>query len=538
MDSLLNTATGMGVAAQDKGASTSVDVARTALTNRQLTTLLTFNGYVVDYFDKLEDVATGFGWSLQVDKQKSDALHEDEERLDVYSRVGEAFRSGQEYGGCLLLPVIDDDATTPEDLLRPLNPESVTRVHALHVFHWDEFIPVDYETSMLDNGFREPKTWRITPKNAGWIPPADESGFGPWETTSRGFTIHHSRVLYFRGMRSKPYERAANGGRDRSVVQHLWDALVGIGGVDAGAATMAQEMNYTTIKVAGLGRMEASSAWSTILTRFKIMDLGRSLYNALLIGEDDAHERHTANASGYRELKDGAKSTWASHTGMPETLAFGDTPSGLNTDGEASRRNWDRKGVVLQRKVVGPPLKRLYFDFLIPAHGGGETEALRDARLVFEPIGTLTRKQRSDMDRHDAETATMLVERGVLYPDEIREAYYGKDGKRPIGPVEPLRGGVTGGLSPTTLKWLDKVAASGSDGAIKSAEIALAMLKSGEATDIPTEIEPPEVPPALAGAAGIPGEDEDMTEDGREGASPERRAERNPVGVQNGGESE
>jgi phage-related protein (TIGR01555 family) len=548
LDSLISTATGMGVAAQDKGATVTVDTARTALTDRQIDTLTTYNGYVVDYFDKLEDVATGFGWSLQIDRNKSEALREDEKRLNVHDSVGEAFRSGQEHGGAILLPVVDDGSTRPEDLLTPLDPSAVTHVHALHVFHWDEISVVDYETSMLDPAFRAPKIWELAPKNAGWVSPGSEDG--PYRDAGHSIKIHHSRVLYFRGQRTEPFKRALNGGRDASVVQHLWDALKSLGGVDAGAATMAQEMNFDVIQIAGLSRMEASSAWNAILTRFKIMALGRSMWNALLIGEDDKHERRNVNATGYKELKEGSKSTWASHTGMPETLAFGMTPSGMSTDGESSRRNWDRKGAVLQRKVVRPPLERLYFDFLIPAHGGGEKQALEDARLIFEPIGTLTRKQQSDLDRHDAETHTMYLERGVLYPDEVREALYNKDGKRAIGPIEPVRGGSDGGLSPSTLAFLQTVAGASKDGALKAGEIALALLKDGKAPDMPTEIEPPaEPPPMIPGELpGVPGEEdaegaEDGPDtagvpgvDGRTGAKPEQQAQKNPTGITKGQE--
>ena len=532
LDSLLSTATGMGVAAQDKGATITVDTARAALTDQQLTTLTKYNGYIVDYFDKLEDVATGYGWSLNIDQTRSEALREDEIRLDLHARVGAAFRSGQEHGGALILPVVDDGAT---DLREPLDPSRVTKVHALHVFTFDEFSPVEFETSLLEPGFRLPRLWQISPKNAGWAATRGAQDAGPYNASASGasLVVHASRVLYFRGKQTTPTDRAAKGGRDASVIQHLWDALKALGGVDAGAATMAQEMNFDVIQIAGLSRMEASNAWASILTRFKIMALGRSMWNALLIGEDDKHERRNVNATGYRELKDGSKSTWASVTGMPETLAFGMTPTGMSTDGESARRNWDRKGTVLQEKVVRPPLEKLYFDFLIPAHGGGEKAALAEGRLVFNPIGTLTRKQTSDMARHDAERDTMYLDRGVLYPDEIREARFGKD-TRPIGPVEPVRGGVEGGLSPSALSFLNAVAAAGSDGALKAGEIALALLKDGKADGIPTTIEAPVTPPALAGVApGAPdAPDAEPPVDGREGAKPDQRAQKNAPGQQ------
>ena len=268
LDSLLSTATGMGVAAQDKGATITVDTARAALTDQQLTTLTKYNGYIVDYFDKLEDVATGYGWALNIDQTRSEALREDEIRLDLHARVGAAFRSGQEHGGALILPVVDDGAT---DLREPLDPSRVTKVHALHVFTFDEFSPVEFETSLLEPGFRLPRLWQINPKNAGWAATRGAQDAGPYNASASGasLVVHTSRVLYFRGKQTNPTDRAAKGGRDASVIQHLWDALKALGGVDAGAATMAQEMNFDVIQIAGLSRMEASNAWASILTRFK-----------------------------------------------------------------------------------------------------------------------------------------------------------------------------------------------------------------------------------------------------------------------------
>ena len=81
------------------------------------------------------------------------------------------------------------------------------------------------------------------------------------------------------------------------------------------------------------------------------------------------------------------------------------------------------------------------------------------------------------------------------------------------------------------------MAAAGSDGALKAGEIALALLKDGKADGIPTTIEAPVTPPALAGVApGAPGApdapDAEPPVDGREGAKPDQRAQKNAPGQQ------
>ena len=93
---------------------------------------------------------------------------------------------------------------------------------------------------------------------------------------------------------------------------------------------------------------------------------------------------------------------------MPRTILFGDTPSGLNSDGEASRRAYDRTIGKAQRRRLQRPLTWLYEVLLAAAGKRGQAFA-----VTFNPLGELTETEQATVRKTTAEVDKIYIELGV-----------------------------------------------------------------------------------------------------------------------------
>ena len=159
----------------------------------------------------------------------------------------------------------------------------------------------------------------------------------------------------------------------------------------------------------------------------------------------------------------------------PSVKLLGIQPAGLNADSEGIMRAYYDTIAAYQEWFYRPHLTTIV-DFVQLALWGEVDDALR---IVFEPLWTLDEKGQAEVRKIEAETDVILVDGGVLHPDEPRKRiasdpdtpYQGLDANDvPEPPAMPGMEGEGGGtaeegggeLEPTKVKSSINVA--GGDG--------------------------------------------------------------------------
>jgi phage-related protein (TIGR01555 family) len=415
-DSVMNVMTGLGGSA-DKGSQVAVDTGRTPLTETEKDALGRYDGYTVKWFERLANESTLTGWDVKAGLDTVEDFKSVEDYVADTIRRG--FKTALKDGAALVLIVTDDGRANH----LPLNLDRVTEVKALHVFDTQEFQVEEYETDYRNPNWRKPKLWEINPAVSGIV--ASKAG----DANNRLRKVHHSRCLYIPGRELGERLRHLNGGKDDSYLDSTWDPLKDMRQTDQGLAVLAQEMKQDVIKIGGLEGVDASTLSDVFRERLRALTAAKGLLNVIMLAEDDEYQSRAAVTTGAKDLKGAAKSTWAAVTGMPEVVAFGATPGGLNTDGEAGRRAWEREVSQIQQTHLKPILRKIY-EVYAAALGFGDTWTLE-----FRPLGTLTEKEKSEVREVNARTDRIYRQEGILSPEHIRSSRFGEDGYGDIRPM-------------------------------------------------------------------------------------------------------
>ena len=414
-DTLTNALTGLG-GATDKGTQVAVDTTRISLTQPELDILGRYNGYATAWFDRLTEEATLTGWDIK----EGAGVHREFAKLERAFKLRKVFRQALKLacndGGSLILMVTKGAG----HLSRPLRLDRVKSIAALHVFDRSEFEVLSYTEDWRKPDWRHPEFYSISASVSG----SDVGGF-----FTSGQKVHHSRVIYIPGRELGLRLFHQSGGRDDSLLDPAWDALRDMTQTDSGGAVLAQEMKQNVIKIAGLEGVEAGSLADVLEERLRTLVAGMGLLNAVVLGENDEFLSKAATVSGFDQLKAAVKSTWAAVTGQPEIVAFGSTPGGLSTDGEAGRRGQDRMVGRFQETHLRCPLERLYEVFAAARNLGD------DWRLEFRDLGTMTPMERAAVYNQNAQTDRIYRQEGILTAGHIQESRFGPDGYGAIRPV-------------------------------------------------------------------------------------------------------
>jgi len=425
MDAIVNAMTGLG-GVRDKGAQVRVDTARVPLTSPEKDILGRYDGYAVSWFERLSGEATLTGWDIKVGADVLQQFEEVERRLKITKTMRLALRGALKDGASLILMVTKGSG----NLSQPLKLGKVKDLQALHIFDECEFNVAEYENDFRDPNYREAKFWQIHPQaNGSFSAPQSAAG----DIFSKGQKVHHSRCIYIPGRELSHRLRHINQGKDDSYLDSAWDALKDMLAIDQGGAVLAQEMKQDVIRMGGLEAVDAGALGDVMRDRMKTIIAGKGLLGMIVLAEDDVYESRAATTTGYKDLKAGGKSTFSAVSGQPEVVAFGATPGGLNTDGEAGRRSQDRTVATVQKTHLKGPLEKLYTVII-----ASMKEEIGTWRIEFRPLGTLTETEKAETRNKNAQTDRIYRQEGVLSPEHIRNSRFGEDGYQDIQPVETV----------------------------------------------------------------------------------------------------
>lgn len=421
IDSLKNLMTGFGTRG-DKGQAARPNVSRIPLQYIELLALWRFNAYARQFVSLWPAHATRKGWKVNDDTQDVDIMEGENTRLNVFGTMDEGLSWGRLFGGAAILIVTTDDIPPEfqgrpgEWLQQPLDLERIISVDNLVVLDRSEAEPWNYEGNIRSPNFRKPKLWQIQPNVNALVTGID------------GSLIHTSRLIKCPGAKLPASWRFANFGFDDSILEPMWDQVRGLSSIDQAAYIMGQEMNVDAIKLPGLDAAEASDQATLLNAKMLGLAKSKSLVNMLLLGKDDEYVRRNINLSGWKDLKDHAREAYAGAGGIPQTIAFGDTPSGLNTDGESGRRNFFDQIATYQRVTVKPRLVQLYTALFAAKEGPTKGILPEKWAVKFESLEELTTKDRVEIEEIQAKTDEIRVDLNLMPAGHISKSRYGEAG--------------------------------------------------------------------------------------------------------------
>jgi len=421
MDSIMNTMSGLGTKG-DKGLAGRPNTQAKPLSDPELEALYRDSSYARKIVDMVAEDATRSGWYVQDPTADVDPMADEDRRLEVDLKVATAYAYARKYGLGLLVLVAEDGLK----LSQPLDPAALRRVTAIHAYSKLEAQAILWDTDAASPNFGDVLMWQVNP------------GVG-----SNSVMVHWTRVLVFRGDPASTREMVAMGGASYSCLQSAWDALNALTTIDQAGATHSQELSIPVVKVGGLRAKASGDQQAAFNLKMLAMSKGRSLLNMILLGEDDSYEQRNLSLTGFDDIATRAKEALSAATDIPQTKLFGDSPGGLNSDGESHRDMYNGMVGRKQKFRIKPQLTRLYRTLYAQSEGPTRGVIPQRWEVRFHPLEELTAIGESKNKKTVAETDEIYLKNAVVAPATVARSRFGPRGwSAEMVPVAPVASAV------------------------------------------------------------------------------------------------
>jgi phage-related protein (TIGR01555 family) len=326
----------------------------------------------------------------------AEEVYEMGRRLRVEEKFQEAATWGRLWGGALLVIGAEGGGS----ITSPLDVSKVREVRFLNV---------------VDRRFCHVKSYYADPLAPDYGMPEIYGVSGLNGVVSY---IHESRVIRFDGTPVDIRKRRELSGWTHSVLQRPYDVMRTFATAFQAAGVLTADASQAVFTMKGLFDMIASGEKDRLQQRMQLVDMSRSAARAILLDSDgERFERVKTEFTGLPEMLDRMMMRLASSVDMPVTILMGRSPAGQNATGASDFQHWYDSIGTQQTKEYTPKLIRFYN---LLARG-----RLKAPRIDWAPLYEPSEKERAETEKLQAERDALLIDKGVVIPEQVAIARFG-----------------------------------------------------------------------------------------------------------------
>ncbi|MFZ9998547.1 MAG: anti-CBASS protein Acb1 family protein [Candidatus Nanopelagicaceae bacterium] len=329
------------------------------------------------------------------------------EDLEILYSFNEAARTSRLYGGSALLLYIDDGR--PSDM--PVDRNNIRAVEGMECLDRHQIAPLISEESLYD--YSKATYYQII------------SGDLIQQPNLRA--IHKDRILRFDGIWLPYRTRQKNYGWGMSVLQSVFESFNHYYSGTSSIATLLTEFDIFVHKVRGLASMLVAGKESQVRDRLQLNDMSKSIYRGYAIdAEKEELEFIGRNFGGVSEILEKLRIDIIAASGIPHTLLFGQSPSGLGATGRSEERDFAKICHHYQETHFRKPLTKLMEYIMLSKTGPTKGRVPDNWRVSFKPLFEMNEREIADVRARVAAVDARYIQVGVLTPQEVADSRFGK----------------------------------------------------------------------------------------------------------------
>lgn len=331
-------------------------------------------------------------------------------RKGVWAGISNTVRWSRLYGGCIGVLLIDG-----QDLSTPLRVDTVTKgaFRGIHVI--DRWLLQPTLTELITTpgpSLGMPKGYRVNAAQGG---PLDNE------------LIHHTRVVRLDGVELPFYQRQAEMGWGMSVVERIFDRLIAYDSTTTGAAQLVYKAHLRVLKVKDL-RSAIAASGKAIEGITKNIEMIRALQTnegLTVIDAEDEFDALTYSFAGLSDLLLQFGQQLSGALEVPMVRLFGQSPTGLNNNGESDLRTYYDNINQKQEANLRDPLTTI---LQVEYRSTVGQSCPEDLDFEFEPLWQLTEEQRATVAGQVVTATAAAMDSGIIdRPTAMRELKQSSD---------------------------------------------------------------------------------------------------------------
>lgn len=339
---------------------------------------------------------------MEFPNDKDGAFQKELQRLKVFPLLKNALQWADLFGGCVILPMVEDGTM---DMALPRADRKNAPVTQLRVYDRSRILSIS-------------TAW-VSDPNSPYF--EDVEVFQLRKLNGDTFPVHASRLLVLKG-ESVPQNQYLNNIDFRwwgqSFLQPIFQDLAAYGISFQALTHLMQEASVGKFKFPEITALlaQGSAGETKIINRMEMMNMGKSVTRSIFLGEGEEFIRENLAmgdlAMGLAPFKEHVCAV----TGFPATRVWGTSPGGLNATGESDTNSHYDRIREYQTHTVKPIAEPL---FKMIARGAGMSENV--AEFEFKALGAPSQEKLVTMRSTQATTDKTYIDAGVLDADEVRE---------------------------------------------------------------------------------------------------------------------
>ena len=427
---LVNILTGLGTA---KDRNEAIGVKRSRILSESAVDALYEQSWLIRRIvEKLPQQGTRSGWDLSVGDETSSRMKAQlddvvgwTEKLHLRQGLAAAATYSRLYGGGALVLIADD--RTPID--KPLNLRRLRTIHGFYpIDRWRLYPAAGW------SGIGEPESyWFWTQADRELQQLNDQAGSKVVTSAGLGLTeatqieIHSSRVIRIEGLPCSWRSQQERQGWGVSVVDLVWDVFKRWETGQQSAADILHDFDLVVHKLPGLTNMLSKGGEEVLRQRLQANAKARSTIGAYLLSDGEELTNLNRSAAGIADITANLKSEITGASGLPHTLLWGESPSGLGADGRSEQAAFGNEVADWQAQHLKEPLRRVYELGMACADGPWKGQKPPDDwEITFRPTYTPTEDEQAELRSKVATADAQYIQNGVLQPNEVALARFGK----------------------------------------------------------------------------------------------------------------
>lgn len=240
--------------------------------------------------------------------------------------------------------------------------------------------------------------------------------------------VHESRIVPFHGLITTANQMIDNRGWGYSVLRRVYDTLREFGMSWSSVMYLLQEAAHGIYKMKDLMQLLASDNTDLLLARLAEIDRSKSVFRPILLDADgEDYSRVATPLTDVAPLLQLAMSRVSSAAGMPSTILFGDSPSGLNATGDSEMRSWYDQVKKEQTAILGPAFVKLLAALAQHPESPVRGKALEDLAVEWPSLWQMEPAEEADLYLKVAQADAVYINSGVYLPEEIAIARSGSE---------------------------------------------------------------------------------------------------------------
>jgi phage-related protein (TIGR01555 family) len=239
--------------------------------------------------------------------------------------------------------------------------------------------------------------------------------------------VHESRILRFDGTQVPLKERIRNRYWNHSYLQFVFDRVRGLGSAYSDIEHILNEFIMGSLSIDDFLGLVATGQDKLIQDRLNLFDMTKSVHNTAIFQKGEEYKRESATVSGLGDLVDKLTQAVSFVTGIPESILFGKSISGINTSSDMNIRRYYDKIKADAARILTKPMQKLVKYDMLAKKSRFKGHPLAEWSLDFPYPWELSEVETADLRNKQANTDKVYIDGGVVTPEEVAASRFAGD---------------------------------------------------------------------------------------------------------------